>query len=44
MNPRKACGLDMISARILKDLADDISPLLTAILQRSLDCGEAPED
>ena len=33
INPRKACGPDMISARILKDLAVELAPLLTAIYQ-----------
>ena len=40
INPRKACGPDMISARILKDLADELAPLLTSIYQKSFDCGE----
>ena len=44
INPRKACGPDMISARILKDLAIELAPLLTAIYQKSFDCGEVPED
>ena len=35
INPRKACGLDIISARILKDLAVELAPLLTAIYQKS---------
>ena len=34
LNPHKASGPDLIPARILKDMADDISPLLTAIFQR----------
>ena len=44
INPRKACGPDMISARILKDLAVELAPLLTAIYQKSFDYGEVPED
>ena len=44
INPRKACGPDMISARILKDLAVELAPLLTTIYQKSFDCGEVPED
>ena len=39
-NPRKACGPDMISARILKDLAVELAPLLTAIYQKFFDCEE----
>ena len=42
INPQKACGPDMISARILKDLAVELAPLLTAIYQKSFDCGEVP--
>ena len=34
----------MISARIFKDLAVELAPLLTAIYQKSFDCGEVPED
>ena len=44
INPRKACGPDMIPARILKDLADEIAPLLASIFQRSFGCGEVPDD
>ena len=44
INPRKACGPDKISTRILKDSAVELAPLLTAIYQRSFDCGEVPED
>ena len=44
INPRKACGPDTIYARILKDLADELAPLLTSIYQKSFDCGEVPED
>ena len=44
INSRKTCGPDMIPARILKDLAEEVAPLLTCIFQRSFDCGEVPED
>ena len=44
INPRKACGPDMIPARILKDLPEEVAPLLTCIFQRSFDCGEVPAD
>ena len=44
INPRKACGPDMIPARILRDMADEIAPLLTIIFQRTLDFGELPDD
>ena len=44
INPNKACGPDMIPARILKELAEEISPLLKAIFQKSLDSGTVPDD
>ena len=44
LNPHKASGPDLIPARILKDMADEISPLLTIIFQRSFDCGKVPDD
>ena len=34
----------MIPARILKEFATDISPVLTVIFQQSLDTGELPSD
>ena len=36
MNPGKASGPDLLPARILKELAEELSPDLTAIFQRSL--------
>ena len=42
INPHKASGPDMISARILKDLSDVIAPSLTVIIQRTLTHGEVP--
>ena len=39
LNPGKACGLDLLPARVLKELASEISPLLTTIFQKSLDTG-----
>ena len=44
LNPHKASCPDLIPARILKDMADEISPLLTLIFQRSFDCGKVPDD
>ena len=35
INPNKACEPDMIPATILKELADEISPSLTAIFSKS---------
>ena len=40
----KATGPDAISARILKDLADEVAPVLTFIFQQSLDTGDVPSD
>jgi hypothetical protein len=44
LNPYKAQGPDNISPRILKELADEISPLLQLIYTTSLDTGEVPAD
>ena len=40
LNHYKAQGSDNISPRILKELADEISPLLQLIYTKSLDTGE----
>ena len=42
LNPHKASGPDSITPRILKELADDISPILTLIFKQSYDTGELP--
>ena len=44
INPNKACGPDRIPARVLKELAEEITPLLTAIFQKSLHSGTVPDD
>ena len=44
INANKARGPDMIPVRILKELAEEISPSLTAIFQKSLDLGTVPDD
>ncbi len=44
INITKATGPDLIPARILKEMADEIAPLLTCIFQQSLDTGEVPHD
>ena len=44
VNPNKASGPDSIPARILKELADEIAPLLTIIFNKSLEQGEVPTD
>ena len=41
---RKATGPDMIPARILKDYATELAPILTFIFQQSLDSGCVPSD
>ena len=42
LNTKKATGPDLIPARILKDLAVEISPILSCIFQQSLDTGCVP--
>ena len=44
INPGKASGPDMIPARILRDLAEDLAPNLTIIFQRTLTLEEVPAD
>ena len=34
----------MIPARILRDMAEEMSPILTTLFQRIIDLGELPED
>ena len=44
LKTNKATGPDAISARFLKDNAEEIAPILTSIFQQSLDTGEVPSD
>ena len=44
LNTSKACGPDNVNPRILKELADEISDVLTNIFQQSLKNGEIPDD
>ena len=44
LNPYKACGRDNIHPRVLRELADDIAPILTLIYQSSIDTGVVPSD
>ena len=44
LNPSKASGPDNIPCRILKELAVEIAPVLTAIFQQSLASGQLPTD
>ena len=44
INPRKATGLDNIPARLLRDYAVDLAPILTLIFQASAKEGKVPYD
>ena len=44
LQPGKAPGPDGITTKTLKELADEISPILTIIFQSSLDTGIVPSD
>ena len=41
---KKACGPDNVSCRILRELAPELAPVLTAIFDQSLSTGEIPDD
>jgi hypothetical protein len=41
-NPHKAAGPDNIMPRVLKELAIEISPILTLIFSKSYQSGEVP--
>ena len=42
LNPRKASGPDQVPARLLKELADELAPLLTIVFKKCLKYGETP--
>ena len=44
LNPQKACGPDEIPARVLKEIAQSVSPWLAFISQRSFDHNAIPTD
>ena len=44
LNPSKSPGPDNLAPRVLKELADDIAPILLLIFRRSLASGEASKD
>jgi hypothetical protein len=44
LNPHKACGLDNIHGRVLKELNEQVAPILTFICSKSLKSGEIPKD
>ncbi|KAI8487032.1 hypothetical protein Bbelb_352920 [Branchiostoma belcheri] len=44
LNPAKAAGPDGITPRELKELAKELSPIVTIIYQSSLRTGQVPQD
>ena len=44
LNPYKACGRDNIHPRVLRELADEVAPILSIIYQSSIDIGKVPSD
>ena len=44
LNPCKSPGPDNLGPRVLKEMADDIAPILLLIFRRSLASGEVPAD
>ena len=42
LNTKKACGPDLISCKILKELADELGPVFTSLFQQSYDTGQLP--
>jgi len=44
LDPYKAGGPDNIPACVLKELAHDLTPLLTHLYQQSLDTGTLPQE
>lgn len=44
LNAHKATGPDAISARFLKELAEEITPALTFFFRMSLEGGQVPDD
>ena len=44
INPSKAGGPDEVPCRVLKELADELAPVLTHIFQQSIKSGEVPAE
>ncbi|XP_072042992.1 uncharacterized protein [Amphiura filiformis] len=44
LNPRKACGPDLVPIRILKETAEQIAPILQVIFTQSYNTGSFPVD
>ena len=42
LNPSKACGPDELPPRLLKTVAEELSPALTVLFQQSIDSGTVP--
>lgn len=44
LDPNKASGPDNLSTRVLKELSDEVAPILTMIFRSSLESGMVPAD
>jgi len=44
IDPYKACGLDNISTRVLKEQALELTPMITHLFKQSLATGEFPPE
>ena len=44
IRPDKACGADQIPARVLKETATELAPVLASLFQQSFDIGVLPSD
>ena len=44
LDPNKACGSDQVLPRVLKELATQLAPIFTDLLNRSYDLGTVPND
>ena len=42
-NPHKACGPDNVNNRVMKDLKDQVAPILTKIYTKSIEIGSIPK-
>ena len=44
LNPSKASGPDEIPARLLKELAKELAPVVTSLFKQSISTGDVPEE
>ena len=44
INPKKACGPDGIPSQLLKDLSQELAPVICHIFSKSLSTGDLPDD